>query len=134
MPDTLHSLVTVDAVQAQSGDTYAEPERAQVEIFVERAKDEMLRAAPAIDVHLSTNALTAVTVRGIGVDVVIRAIEDVRIGRRVTQEAYPDVTTSFSAAADELVYLTAAEASKLIPSGTPVIGGSGAYIVSLSGN
>ncbi|WP_052066598.1 hypothetical protein [Rhodococcoides fascians] len=135
MAETLQSLVTVDAVQAQLGEEFAEPVRAQVEVFVARARSEMLRVVPTIDAHLTADALDPVLVRGVGVDVVTRAIENMRIGYRVTEETYPDVTTRFAAAPEEFIYLTAAEISKLHPVATngPVAGSAGAYIVSLSG-
>lgn len=135
MPDTVESLVTVDAVQAQLGEEFAEPVRAQVEVFVARARSEMLRVAPALDTHLTAAALDPVLVRGVGVDVVTRAIENMRIGYRVTEETFPDVTTRFADAPEEFIYLTASEISKLLPVNVtgPVAGSAGAYIVSLSG-
>ncbi|MGV8875493.1 MAG: hypothetical protein ACOH2Q_23420 [Rhodococcus sp. (in: high G+C Gram-positive bacteria)] len=135
MPDTLQELVTVDAVQAQLGEEFVEPVRAQVEVFVARARSEMLRAVPTINAHLTTAALDPVLVRGVGVDVVTRAIENMRIGYRVTEETYPDVTTRFAAAPEEFIYLTASEISKLHPVATnaPLAGSAGMYIVSLSG-
>lgn len=135
MPDSLQELVTVDAVQAQLGEEFAEPVRAQVEVFVARARSEILRVAPALDAHLVLATVDPVLVRGVGVDVVTRAIENMRIGYRVTEETYPDVTTRFAAAPEEFVYLTAGEISKLHPVATnaPVAGSAGAYIVSLSG-
>ncbi|OZC80556.1 hypothetical protein CH274_15410 [Rhodococcus sp. 06-418-5] len=128
-------LVTVEAVQAQLGEEFAEPVRAQVEVFIARACSEMLRAVPTINAHLTAAALDPVLVRGVGVDVVTRAIENMRIGWRVTEETYPDVTTRFAAAPEEFIYLTAAETSKLHPTSTngPLAGSAGAYIVSLSG-
>ncbi|WP_032376774.1 hypothetical protein [Rhodococcoides fascians] len=136
MADTpLEALVTVAAVQAQLGEEFAEPVRTQVEVFVARARSEMLRVAPALNAHLTVNSVDPVLVCGVGVDVVTRAIEDTRIGWRVTEETFPDVTTRFAAAAEEFIYLTAAEVSKLHPVAIngPVAGSAGAYVVSLSG-
>lgn len=131
----LETLVSVGAVQAQFGETFVEPELTQVGVWIERACAEMLFHAPALNAHLAAGTVLPTRVRGVGVDVVIRAVEDARIGHRVTSTEFPEIKTNYSAGGDEQIFLTAAELGRLQPTegaGRPPDTG-GPYVVSLSG-
>jgi hypothetical protein len=135
VPDTLEDLVSPTAVGTQLGETVVEPELASVEMWIARAIDEMRDKAPTLDADLAAGRVTAVRVQGVGVDVVIRALENQRIGHRVTSQKFPDIETGYAPADGDSIYLTASEIARLQPKSdaAQAPGEGGMYVVPLSG-
>lgn len=129
-PVTIESLLTPVAVQVQLGETLVEPELAQVNWFIERTCDEMLDQIPMLAERLASGDLKASRAKGVGIDVVLSALDAMRTGLRIKSEQYPESTVEyFKANASDLISITPEQIAKLSPPFAP----GGAYVVSLSG-
>lgn len=99
-------LLTIGDIETHLGEQLAEPEVAQVSGFIRYATALVRQRVPAVD---STDPDI---VRGVLTEVVARALDTVRIGRRVKGLQYPEVNTTYDSAAG-LVYLTDEEVRQL---------------------
>ncbi|MFF0706990.1 hypothetical protein RND64_04460 [Gordonia sp. w5E2] len=105
-------------------------EFAQLSELCEQAADEIRHRVVAVDARISAGTLSAVRVRGVAVDMVIAAVENIDLGFRSTGEQYPEVQTSNVAAANRLtVEMTESQRKSLMP---PEPNPGGMYNVSLS--
>lgn len=123
MPD----IFGIEDVQAQLGETLVEPELGQANVFVTRALAEMRDRVPTLDARLQTGDLVRTLVIGVGVDIVISALDAMRTGLRIKSEQYPESTTEYFRAADELISMSEAQVTKL----SPKFAARGAYVVGL---
>lgn len=133
MADTLPDLVNLTAVEAQLGEILVAPEVGQVEVFIERTIAEMLKEAPNLPADLEAGRLNPVIVKGVGADVVIRALESLRIGFRVTQQDFPETSTRYAAGSDEWIFLTPAQVARITVGESQDRGQNGCYVVGLGG-
>ncbi|MFE2994270.1 hypothetical protein ACFXG4_04970 [Nocardia sp. NPDC059246] len=123
-------LFELTDVQAISGETFVDPEIAQVERFVRMASARMRSKVSGLDSRIAAGTLDADIVIGIGVDMVLRALATVRRGIDVTRTEYPEISTQY--AQDHygsLLYLTDAELADLLD--TPTDGD--AFTISIGG-
>ena len=134
MPNQLVTYADVDDLLMQ--ETTAEsPQRKQLEILCTRAEAEIRANVPGVDQRLALQpdtpaALSADLVKGVGVDMVIAALENLELGFRATREAHPEIETSQVALASSvLMEITDAQIRKL----SPRLPQQGAYVVSLGG-
>ena len=103
----------------------------QLDELCTQAADEIRHRVVAVDARISAGTLSAVRVRGVAVDMVIAAIENIDLGFRSTGEQYPEIQTSNVAAANRLtVEMTESQRASLMP--PPLVGGAGMYNVPLS--
>ncbi|PSR63995.1 MULTISPECIES: hypothetical protein [Nocardia] len=110
-------LFAIEDVQEYSGETYTDAaEITQVTRFIARASAQMRSSVAGIDERLVDGRLDPETVKGIGAAMVLRALDTLRRGIRVTRTEYPEVSESYSDGGDaaaSLVYLTAGELDEL---------------------
>ncbi|MGW0043472.1 hypothetical protein [Rhodococcus sp. NPDC003348] len=124
MPD----IFGIEDVQAQLGETLVEPELAQANVFIARALAEMRDRVPTLDARLSNGDLNQTLAIGVGVDMVIGALEAMRTGLRTRSVQYPEVTTSYADVdSDELISMSDAQIAKL----SPKVPSRGAYVIGL---
>jgi hypothetical protein len=129
-PVTIENLLTPIAVQVQLGETLAGPELVQVEWFIERTCDEMLDQIPMLAERLASGGLKKSRALGVGIDVVLSALDSMRTGLRIKSEQYPESTVEyFKANASELISITPEQIAKL----SPPFQQAGAYTVGLGG-
>lgn len=127
----LSTLITVTAVQTQLGETFEGVEKTQVEWLVERALAEIQDNVPGLAARIESGAVSAATVTGVGVDLVLNALDLLRTGLRVKSEQYPETDVEyFRGATDDLIRLTPKQIARLTPQ---LPAASGAYTVSLFG-
>lgn len=118
----------IDEVQAQLGETLDGAELEQAEVFIARALAEMRYRVPTLEARLDAGELDLTLAVGVGVDMVIGALEAMRIGLRTRSTQYPEVTTSYADVdSDELIAMSDVQVAKLSPS-VPV---RGAYVIGL---
>ena len=98
-------------------------ERKQLDELCEQAADEIRHRVPAVDARLAAGSLSVVRVRGVAVDMVIAALENLELGFRPTGETYPELATSNVAALNRLtVEMTDMQRASLMPA-EPAPGG-----------
>lgn len=91
-------------------------EFAQLSELCDQAADEIRHQVVAVDARITAGTLSPVRVRGVAVDMVIAAIENLDLGFRSTGEQYPEVQTSNVAAANRLtVEMTDSQRASLMP-------------------
>ncbi|QCG77021.1 head-to-tail adaptor [Gordonia phage Ewald] len=104
-------------------------ERKQLDELCEQATAEIRHKVVAVDARIAAGTLSAVRVRGVGVDMVLAALETLELGFRSTGEAYPELTTQQVAAANRLtVEMTEPQRESLAP---PAPAPGGVYNVPL---
>ncbi|MGB6246107.1 hypothetical protein [Gordonia sp. (in: high G+C Gram-positive bacteria)] len=112
-------LVTAsDVTTLLAADLPAEgtPERKQLDELCEQATAEIRSKVVAVDGRIAAGSLSAVRVRGVAVDMVIAALENIELGFRSTGETYPEVGTTQVIAANRLtVEMTAGQIAALSP-------------------
>lgn len=92
------------------------PELAQLEALCTRATDVIRAKTVAVDARITAGTLSAGIVRGVAVDMVIAALENLDLGFRSTGEQYPEIQTSQVAAANRLtVEMTEGQREQLAP-------------------
>lgn len=126
----IHTLVSVVTVQVQLGETFVEPELSQVQWFIERTCDEMLDQIPLLAERLASGELRASRAKGVGIDIVLGALDAMRTGLRIKSEQYPESTVEyFKANASDLISVSPEQIAKL----SPPFQQAGAYVVGLGG-
>ncbi|MEV6555874.1 hypothetical protein AB0M22_09170 [Nocardia sp. NPDC051756] len=110
-------LFDLTDVQEISGETYAEPELTQVNRFIVIASAKIRNKVSKIDDRIASGALDPELVKGVGADVVIRALSIFRRGLGVRRTEYPEWTTEYEPVSDSgrpLVYVSDADVEDLI--------------------
>lgn len=126
----LTTLLTVETVQTQLGETFVEPELSQVQWFIERTCDEMLDQIPLLAERLASGELRASRAKGVGIDIVLGALDAMRTGLRIKSEQYPESTVEyFKANASDLISVSPEQIAKL----SPPFQHAGSYVVGLGG-
>lgn len=110
-------LFTIADVQAVSGETYTETAQVNQLIAVTSAK---LRAKVAkLDDRLASGALDPVLVKGVGVEIVLRALATLERGFGVRRTEYPEWSTEYETGGQSrLVYVTDDDVADLIDTST----------------
>ncbi|UVF60363.1 head-to-tail adaptor [Gordonia phage Meyran] len=104
-------------------------ERKQLDWLCVQAAAEIRHRVVAVDARIAAGTLDAERVRGVAVDMVIAALENLDLGFRSTGETYPELATSNVAAANRLtVEMTDQQRASLMP---PAVAGAGVYNVPL---
>lgn len=110
---SVQNVCTTLAREVPPGDSL---EFAQLAELCEQAADEIRHQVVAVDARITAGTLSPVRVRGVAVDMVIAAIENLDLGFRSTGEQYPEVQTSNVAAANRLtVEMTDSQRASLMP-------------------
>ncbi|MFC9786437.1 hypothetical protein [Rhodococcus sp. NPDC127528] len=108
-------LLSIEDVQAISGETYVDPEIAQVNRFIGIAQAKLRGKVPRLDDRLANLELSAELVKGTAAFAVIRALDSFRIGIRVRRQQFPEVSTDYEAPANpSLVDFPDSEIEELI--------------------
>lgn len=129
-PAPLVTVQNVCTTMAREAPATQSLEYKQLEELCTQAADEIRHRVVAVDARISAGTLSAVRVRGVAVDMVLAAVENIDLGFRSTGEQYPEVQTSNVAASNRLtVEMTESQRESLMP---PRITGGGMYNVSLS--
>lgn len=126
-------LVTpADVCRTQGRAVTTDPtELAQLQELCVQAQAEIRYRVVAVDARIEAGSLDPVRVRGVAVDMVLAALENLELGFRSTGETYPEAGTTNVAAANRLtVEMTDSQIAALAP---PPLPGGGMYAVSLSG-
>ncbi|WFN93469.1 hypothetical protein [Gordonia sihwensis] len=115
-PPTLVAATDVTTLLAADLPGEGTPERAQLDELCEQASAEIRARVVAVDARIAAGSLSAVRVRGVAVDMVLAALENIELGFRSTGETYPEIGTTQVAAANRLtVEMTAAQVAALSP-------------------
>lgn len=123
---TAAQVCTTQAVALPAENTV---ERKQLDELCAQATAEIRHKVVAVDARIAAGTLSAVRVRGVGVDMVLAALENVELGFRSTGETYPELATSNVAAANRLtVEMTDQQRASLMP---PAPAPGGVYNVPL---
>lgn len=109
-------LFTVGDVEAISGETYTEPETTQVTRFIAVASAKLRNRVSGIDDRIAAGTLDLDLVKGVGAEIVLRALDTLRRGLGVKRVEYPEWSTEYASASDSgrLVYITDEDIEDLI--------------------
>ncbi|WP_280193566.1 hypothetical protein [Nocardia farcinica] len=108
-------LFDIGDVQAIAGETFEEPETTQVNRFIDIAAAKLRNKVSRLDERISTGALDPVLVRGVGAEIVLRAVATLRRGIGVRRTEYPEISTEYEpATAGGLVQVTDDDIADLI--------------------
>ena len=112
MSEPLFELADVEEI---SGEEFAEPELTQVNRFIAIASAKIRNKVSLIDERLADGTLDPVLVKGVGAEVVMRAVATLRRGIGVRRTEYPEVTTEYEpSSAQRLVLVTDEDIADLI--------------------
>lgn len=120
MPAPRSALLTYVDVESMTGEqTQANTtERARLETFCLRAQALIRHRVAGVDERIAAGSLDADLVKGVAVDMVIAAIEDLELGWRMQSEQYPEASHQYAtpaSAARSLVRLTDDQLAILAP-------------------
>lgn len=102
-------------VQQIAGEEFAEPELTQVNRFIAIASAKIRNKVSLIDERLADGTLDPVLVKGVGAEVVMRAVATLRRGIGVRRTEYPEVTTEYEpSSVQRLVLVTDDDVADLI--------------------
>ncbi|MFI6368704.1 hypothetical protein ACIBG0_38985 [Nocardia sp. NPDC050630] len=107
-------LFAIGDVQALSGETYEEPELTQVNRFIAITQAKLRSRVSGIDDRIAAATLDADLVKGVGAEIVIRALEKIRRGLGVRRTEYPEISTEYESSDGGLVYITDDDIADLI--------------------
>ncbi|NEW40784.1 hypothetical protein GV794_01940 [Nocardia cyriacigeorgica] len=109
-------LFTVTDVQAISGEVYEEPELTQVNQFIAIASAKLRSRVSKLDERIATGALDPVLVKGVGAEIVLRALAALERGVGVRRVEYPEWSTEYESggSSGRLVYVTDDDVADLI--------------------
>jgi hypothetical protein len=107
-------LFELSDVQEFSGETYTEPELTQVNRFIAIAQAKIRNRVSGIDDRISAGTLDADLVKGVGAEIVIRALEKIRRGLGVRRTEYPEISTEYESSDGGLVYITDDDVADLV--------------------
>lgn len=109
-------LFTIGDVQAISGETYEEPEITQINRFIAVVSAKLRNRVSGIDDRIAAGTLDLDLVKGVGAEIVIRALDTLRRGLGVRRVEYPEWSTEYASASDSgrLVYITDEDIADLI--------------------
>lgn len=107
-------------------------ERRRLEVFCARAQSVIRSRVVGVDARITAGSLDGVLVKGVAVDMVIAALEELEVGFRTAGEVYPENETRYEAAnkARSLVRITAEQITDLAP---PTTSGGGVFSVHMGG-
>ncbi|MCM6778035.1 hypothetical protein NDR87_30930 [Nocardia sp. CDC159] len=109
------ALFDLTDVQEIAGETYEEPELTQVNRFIAIAEAKIRSKVSRIDDRIASGDLDPVLVKGVGAEVVMRAVATLRRGLGVRRTEYPEISTEYEpATAQNLVYVTDEDVADLI--------------------
>lgn len=118
-PPPAQPLVTADDVctaMAVGVPAEGSAEWKQLDWLCVQASAEIRHRVVAVNARIAAGTLDADRVRGVAVDMVIAALENLELGFRSTGEQYPELTTSNVAAANRLtVEMTDQQRAALMP-------------------
>ena len=108
-------LFTVTDVEDIAGTTYEEPQLTQVNRFIAIASAKLRNKVPNLDERISAGTLDPVLVKGVGAEIVLRALAGLDRGVGVRRIEYPEWSTEFeSGGTGRLVYVTDDDVADLI--------------------
>ncbi|MEU9515916.1 hypothetical protein [Micromonospora sp. NPDC048169] len=109
-------LFTVADVQEISGRTYEEPQLTQVNRFIAIASAKLRNRVSKLDERISAGALDPVLVKGVGAEIVLRALAGLERGVGVRRVEYPEWSTEYETGggSGRLVYVTDDDVADLI--------------------
>lgn len=107
-------LFELTDVQEISGEEFVEPELTQVNRFIAIASAKIRNKVSLIDERLADGTLDPVLVKGVGAEVVMRAVATLRRGIGVRRTEYPEITTEYEPSAQRLVLVTDDDVADLI--------------------
>ncbi|MGW5387201.1 hypothetical protein [Nocardia sp. NPDC003963] len=108
-------LFTIGDVQAISGEVYTEPQITQVNRFITLASAKLRNKVSKLDERISTGALDPELVKGIGAEIVLRAMDTLGRGRGVKRTEYPEWSEEYeSSKRDQLIYVTDDDVADLV--------------------
>lgn len=108
------ALFELADVQAISGETYVEPELTQVNRFIAIAQAKIRNRVSGIDDRITAGVLDTNLVKGVGAEIVIRALDKIRRGLGVRRTEYPEVSTEYESSDGGLVYITDEDIADLV--------------------
>lgn len=113
---TPNPLFTVADVQTISGVVYEEPQLAQVTQFVAIASAKLRNKVSKLDERIASGAIDPVLVKGIGAEIVLRALGALERGVGVRRVEYPEWSTEYETGGGtgRLVYVTDDDVADLI--------------------
>ena len=111
MADPLFGIADVQAI---SGETFEEPELTQVNRFIAIAQAKLRSRVSGIDDRIAAGTLDADLVKGVGAEIVIRALEKIRRGLGVRRTEYPEISTEYESSYGGLVYITDDDIADLV--------------------
>lgn len=131
-PTPLVTPADVCRLQAVTAPEADSPEGLRLTDLCERASATIRSRVVAVDGRIAAGTLDAVLVRGVAVDMVLAALENIGLGFRNTGEQYPEwQSTNVASSARLTVEMTDAQRASLMPP-DPTAGG-GMYSVPLGG-
>ena len=110
-------LFDLEDVQEFAGETFVEPEDIQVGRYIVIASAKLRAKVSKLDDRITAGTLDPDLVKGVGAEVVMRALATVRRGLGVRRTEYPEWTTEYEPASDSgrpLVYVSDADVADLI--------------------
>ncbi|HEY9415449.1 MAG TPA: hypothetical protein VIQ30_11870 [Pseudonocardia sp.] len=109
-------LFTVTDVQEISGETYEEPQLTQVSRFIAIVSAKLRNKVSRLDERISAGALDPVLVKGVGAEIVLRALAGLERGVGVRRVEYPEWSTEYESGGGtgRLVYVTDDDVADLI--------------------
>lgn len=109
-------LFGIADVQAISAETFEEPETTQVNRFITLVSAKLRNRVSGLDERIAAGTLDPELVKGVGAEIVIRALNTLRRGLGVKRVEYPEWSTEYASASDSgrLVYITDEDIEDLI--------------------
>lgn len=115
-PDPLFDIPDVEAI---SGETYAEPQITQVTRFIAQASAKLRTKVAHLDERIAAGTLDPELVKGVGAEIVLRALATLERGFGVRRTEYPEWSTEYETGGqNRLVYVTDDDVADLIDNDT----------------